>query len=152
MTFVLWLKSMAQIDHLWYLRRGPRRHRSRLSGSSARYITPYKRGREVKVIRKRGRWKKKPKAVAFFTALPMLFEREAMAQAAMNNMPHRIRFDSDSFLIGIDNHASYCMSNKREHFEGPLRLLRGKKLRGIACSVDIIGTGTLVWQWEDDTG
>eukprot|EP00957_Ditylum_brightwellii_P030270 2292210-Ditylum_brightwellii.AAC.1 len=44
------------------------------------------------------------------------------------------------------------MPNKREHFEGPLKPMKGKKLRGIARSIDIAAMGTLVWRWEDDAG
>eukprot|EP00957_Ditylum_brightwellii_P127827 9748736-Ditylum_brightwellii.AAC.1 len=75
-----------------------------------------------------------------------------MFNAEIDAMLHRVKFDSDSFIIGIDNHALYCMPNKREHFEGPLKPMKEEKLRGISRLIDIAAMGTLVWQWEDDVG
>eukprot|EP00957_Ditylum_brightwellii_P189902 14456968-Ditylum_brightwellii.AAC.1 len=68
---------------------------------------PYNWKRERKVVRKHGRWKKKHAITAYFMAMPLLFETVAMSNAEINAMPHRVKFASDSFIIGIDNHASY---------------------------------------------
>ncbi len=48
--------------------------------------------------------------------MPILFH----ALRSSTPHPHRAKrchFDTDSFKIGIDNHASRCMSNNRAHFE-----------------------------------
>eukprot|EP00957_Ditylum_brightwellii_P208656 15358395-Ditylum_brightwellii.AAC.1 len=46
--------------------------------------------------------------------------------------------------------AMQLLFETRERFEGSLKPMKGKKLRGIAHSIDIAAMGTLVWQWEDD--
>ena len=54
-------------------------------------------------------------------------------------------FDSDSFLIGVDNHASRCMANAPHLFED-LRLTPShKKVDGIGERLEVKGTGTLAF-------
>ena len=63
-----------------------------------------------------------------------------------------MRFDSDSFIIGIDQGSSATISNNSKHFRS-LSLVATKVigvdgvLRGIAA-----GIGTVSWQVEDDNG
>ena len=64
-----------------------------------------------------------------------------------------VRFDSDSYLMGVDGHVSYCMSNRKDQFDGDLKLIKAdhhvdRKGSGIA----IKGIGTFKFKLEDDDG
>ena len=65
----------------------------------------------------------------------------------------RCRFDTDSFKIGVDNHASRCMSNNLAHFVD-FRPTHGNgaMVGGIQGGLSIRGEGTLVFNVEDDDG
>jgi len=61
-----------------------------------------------------------------------------------------VRFDLDSFPIGIDNHASRCMANAPHLFED-LRLNdNAGEVNGIGKGLAIMGTGTFKFSIEDD--
>jgi len=63
-----------------------------------------------------------------------------------------VRFDSDSFPIGINNHASRCMANAPHLFED-LRLNDSAgEVNGIGEGLAIMGTGTFKFSIEDDIG
>ena len=62
------------------------------------------------------------------------------------------RPDSDSFTIGVDTHASYCMSNNKNHFVGPITPVGASKVIGVNRTLPIQGTGTVVWKPNDDEG
>ena len=36
-----------------------------------------------------------------------------------------VRFDSDSYLMGVDGHALYCMANRTDQFDGDLKIIEG---------------------------
>jgi hypothetical protein len=56
--------------------------------------------------------------------------------------PPPVRFDSDYYLIGVDNHASRCMANAPHLFED-LHLDDNKgQVDGINSGLDIAGQGT----------
>ena len=64
-------------------------------------------------------------------------------------------FDSDSFIIHIDNGASATMSNKRDHFETlhPLKPNESNHIAGVNGGViPVKGRGTVKWKLEDDDG
>ena len=63
-----------------------------------------------------------------------------------------LRFDSDSFQIGVDNHASFCMANSPHLFEDLTLVDQGKQVNGIGAGLAIKGTGTFVMRIEDDEG
>ena len=61
------------------------------------------------------------------------------------------RFDYESYPIGIDNHASRCISNCIDDFASTIKPSK-RQLIGISGSLDIKGTGTVKWVIEDDDG
>ena len=61
------------------------------------------------------------------------------------------KWDSDSFVIGIDNHASRCMDPNIKHFTDILKC-GNKVTKGIASGLPIIAYGTVHWNIEDDHG
>jgi len=65
-----------------------------------------------------------------------------------NTLP---KFDSDSFLIGIDNHSSKCISPVLSDFVGALKPSNGV-LNGISGKLSVFGSGTVLWKWLDDEG
>ena len=64
--------------------------------------------------------------------------------------PVKGRFDTDSFRIAIDNCASYCMTNNKQHFIGkPRRTLQ--MIDGLGKQTAKL-IGTVRWNIADDTG
>ena len=61
------------------------------------------------------------------------------------------RYDTDSFLIGIDNHASYCMTNNITDFIGTPTKVR-VRVKGISGKLQAGHKGTVRWKIEDDQG
>ena len=63
------------------------------------------------------------------------------------------KFDTDSFLMGLDSYSSRCVSNQRRHFVNlkPTPNHLGS-LKGIGGNAKIEGIGTLRWTIEDDFG
>ena len=41
------------------------------------------------------------------------------------------KLDSDSFTIGVDNHASFSMSNDKKHFVGTIKQYRTSTVKGM---------------------
>ena len=91
-------------------------------------------------------------AVALSTiAMPATAYTEAYA-ATLLNQQHTARFDTDSAPIGVDNRCSGCISHEISDFLDDLRPSnRVIKGFGGARTVNVM-TGTLRWQWADDTG
>ena len=60
-------------------------------------------------------------------------------------------YDPDSFTLGIDNHASYCMTPHKSDFVGtPQRV--NVRVRGVAGVATSGLRGTVRWPLEDDDG
>ena len=68
------------------------------------------------------------------------------------NHPSQVNFDTDSFIIGVDNHASRTLSNNKRHFIGYIRRLDNVFINGINGKLPICGIGTIQWKIEDDDG
>ena len=68
--------------------------------------------------------------------------------------PSICRFDTDSFLISVDNCASRCLANNTAYFENlrPLSPLDHDHVGGINGGVDVKMMGTFVFDIEDDSG
>ncbi len=64
---------------------------------------------------------------------------------------HSIRFDSDSYPIGVDCHASRCMANSPHLFED-LKLVKMGAVKGINQGLEIKGVGTFKLKIDDDNG
>jgi hypothetical protein len=78
----------------------------------------------------------------------LALQSESMLQAA----PPLVRFDSDSYLIGVDKHASRCMANSSHLFED-LHLNNNKlQADGINSGLDIAGQGKFKFNIIDDDG
>jgi len=56
-----------------------------------------------------------------------------------------VRFDSDSFSIGINNHASRCMANAPHLFEDLHLIDNAGEVNGIGEGLAIKGTGTFTF-------
>jgi hypothetical protein len=65
--------------------------------------------------------------------------------------PGQVRFDSDSFPIRVNNHASYCMANSPHLFEN-LVLSNVGKVDGINEWLEIVGKGTFKFKIADNNG
>ena len=61
-------------------------------------------------------------------------------------------FDTDSKMVGIDNHCSACISHDQSDFVGDL-CVANKRVRGFGGAKQFkIWTGLIDWTWEDDDG
>ena len=74
------------------------------------------------------------------------------AHANTRSGANAVRFDSDSYPVGVDGHASCCMGNHPDQFEDLQLTTDGKSVSGIGSSVIIKGMGTFKFNIEDDTG
>jgi hypothetical protein len=63
--------------------------------------------------------------------------------------PGQVRFDSNSFPICVDNHASYCMANSPHLFQN-LVLSDVGKVNGINEGLEIAGKGTFKFKIVDN--
>jgi len=63
-----------------------------------------------------------------------------------------VRFNSDSFSIGIDNHASRCMANAPHLFEDLHLIDIAGEVNGIGEGLAIKGKETFKFSIEDDNG
>jgi hypothetical protein len=63
-----------------------------------------------------------------------------------------MRFDMDSFLIGIDTFASITMATRPEHFDDPILTKKGGIVKGIEGGLAIKGMGTFKFNIEDNHG
>jgi hypothetical protein len=74
------------------------------------------------------------------------------SEATLQSVSPPVRFDSDSYPIGVDSHASRCMANKAHLFED-LRLNKDKgQVDGISEGLEIAGKGTFKFNIKDDRG
>ena len=60
--------------------------------------------------------------------------------------------DTDSYMIGLDTHASKCISNSKRQFIGPIRPAKSKKIDDIDGSLEVKGIGTVEWKIQDGQG
>lgn len=79
---------------------------------------------------------------------------QVMAAKSKNNKVNlQTIFDTDLFIIGVNNHASRFISNKVEHFISPLQSANYGFIKGVGGELlEVRGKGKLVWQIEDDYG
>ena len=67
------------------------------------------------------------------------------------NISNKVRFDSDSKRILIDNCASYSISHDKEDFVGELKPVK-RQIKGIGGTLGDVQKGTIIWWIEDDYG
>ncbi len=61
-----------------------------------------------------------------------------------------VRFDSDSFAVGVDSHASRCMGNNKGLFDNLILAHTSQRLGGISKGLAIQGKCTLVININDN--
>jgi hypothetical protein len=65
---------------------------------------------------------------------------------------NNIRFDNDSFAVGVNNHASHCMGNDKRLFNNLILVRMSQRVGGISKGLAIKGKGMLVININDDNG
>ena len=78
-----------------------------------------------------------------------------MAGETKSNIDPYMSFNSDSFRIGVYNHASICMANSPHLFEDLRLTNQGTQVQGIGDigeGLQVEGTGTFVMRINDDDG
>ncbi len=63
-----------------------------------------------------------------------------------------VRFDSDSYPIGVNSHASKCIANKPHLFEDQGLNKDKEQVDGISNGLEIVGEGTSKFNIKDDEG
>jgi hypothetical protein len=63
----------------------------------------------------------------------------------------RIRFKTNSFVVGIDTFASIMFGNHPDQFED-LKMHNDTEVEGIKGGLDVKGTGTFKFHIKDDKG
>jgi hypothetical protein len=80
----------------------------------------------------------------------MLQQIAYQSKMGYSNLP-TMRFDTDSFLIGVNSFTSVTMVTRLDQFED-LILNAGQSMQGIEGGLAIKGHGTFVFDIEDDEG
>jgi hypothetical protein len=146
MTLWTWVKSMIQVDMSFGHRRKRQQHRNKKHHGPRYYI------RHIKRNSSRVRWRRSHNRLCIiytFASLPKTTNKDKY----LHKDAHQIHFDSDSFIIGIDNHASRSISNNIDHFTTALRSPKNAFIQGVGGELlTVKGEGTLVWHVEDDEG
>ncbi len=83
--------------------------------------------------------------------LPSFPQPTFTALSSTTDCTRTVQFDSNSYPIGIDTHASRCMVNA-PHLFGDLKLGEVGELEGIKSGLDIKGTGTFKFKIKDNNG
>ncbi len=83
--------------------------------------------------------------------LPTFPQPTFTALSSAINHIRTIQFNSNSYPIGIDTHASHCMV-KTPHLFEDLKLGEVGEVEGIKSGLDIKGTGTFKFKIKDDDG
>jgi hypothetical protein len=78
----------------------------------------------------------------------LALQSETMLQSA----PPPVRFDSNSYPIGVDNHASTCMANAPHLFENLHLNKNNGQVDGITSGLDIAGQGIFKFNITDNDG
>ena len=84
-----------------------------------------------------------------YLAMPAIVAKKANKRD--KNTCNKMRFDSDSKRILIDNCASYSISHDREDFVAELQPVR-RQIKGIGGTLGDVQKGTITWWIEDDNG
>ena len=145
MTFCEWLKARIKTDKFIYHKSNRfKRIKNNKSKYCRRYIAPTTCKRHTRVASKTARTCPK---VVLTTFCGMKHKHSNKCCGHCN-----FAFDSDSFEIGIDNHASACISNCAEDFISHITPCKAK-LKGITGNtIKVVGIGTVRWHWNDDQG
>jgi hypothetical protein len=75
---------------------------------------------------------------------------QPIALHATNNESGPIHFDSDSFAVGVNNHALYCMINSPHLFENLTLTGNTQQVNVISTRLAIKGKGTFKFSITDD--
>lgn len=78
------------------------------------------------------------------------YQTSHVCSAISSNKGLKFRYESDSFTIGIDNHASKCIPNDIKYFITPLTPTPNAYLKGTGGNLVVRGTGAVRWMIEDD--
>ena len=68
----------------------------------------------------------------------------------INSTCLNFQYDSDSFVVGINNHHSNSMSKNIKHFITPLTPIPNTFVKGAGGYITVMGSDTLRWRIDDD--
>ena len=144
MTLWEWIKSFINAENLLRTHRHRRMHR-KCSHCCPRYITPRHKGKPARIARKNERSICRV-CHCFSSIVNNSNDNDIKVH---QNLLH---IDSDSFITGIDSHASRCIDTNINHFVGPLKPTKRQRVKGINGWLQVKGEGAVRWRIEDDSG
>ena len=107
---------------------------------SRRYYIRYNRGKHSRIASKYNY--ARPKRRIDFVAYPSVHQANRIYD-----------FDTSSFIIGVDSHATRCISNDISHFSGTIKPIRQGHCSGFGgTKTPIVGKGSVKWKFSDDKG
>ena len=113
-----------------------------------RYISAKKKGKQQRI------GNKSKVKYNFHRIKVTTYEVSSTSASTGGGVKHtsKYKFDPDSYIIGIDNHVSRCISNDINHFITALTPTPRSYLKGIPVGLKVQGEGALVWHIDDDQG
>jgi hypothetical protein len=157
MKFLAWIKSYLDLRRALRYRKKKQCVSSRKVAHGCRaYLTGSHRRATHKYKSTRIAIKRYVGLIVVARALPAFMEASS-PKSDINLEPHQAKFDSDSFLIGIDNHASVCIFNNKDHaitdiVPWPTTRKEPSVMDFGGGTSAIKGQATIRWQLEDDAG
>ena len=105
-----------------------------------RYISAKRKGKTTKI------GNKSKIGYTFLQAKPAV---HVYSKITTDSIDPKVGFDTGSYSIGADNHASRTISNRIAHFITPLTPTPNTILLGAGGDLKIKGMGTLQWKVEN---
>jgi hypothetical protein len=100
MTLWAWVKSMIQVDMFFGHRQKRQQHRNNKHHGPRYFI------RHIKQNSSRVCWRRSHNRFCIFHVFASISKTTIKKDKKLHKDAHQIHFNSDSFIIGIDNHAS----------------------------------------------
>ena len=136
-------ETFIDVCHAWVMtsvRTQKKFQRKRSKPKCPRY---YARTRYRNCIRSRRAYRRK----GWLHTVTVLFACSAASKTNQSSRP----FDGESFPIGVDTHASYCLTNDIKDFiDKPIKV--HVRIKGIKGQLASAWKGTVRWPIEDDHG
>ena len=142
MTFGEWIRYIVKVDKALtqISKTCLKRKKNRISEVTfaKRYCVQGHRGRHSRVVTKTSNC---PNLLLYLICI-----------TSANNNGNKARFDSDSFIIGVDNNAFKTIYNHISCFIRNFWSLPHKHIKGISGQISIKGQVTVRYNIEDDEG
>ena len=143
MTVKMWITSISPEFNFKTRMKCDTRRKYNNKKRCRRYISAKRKGKTTKI------GNKSKIRYTFLQAKPAVY---VCSKITTDSIDPKVGFDTGSYSIGVDNHASRTISNRIAHFITPLTPTPNTILLGAGGNLKVKGMGTLQWKIEDDYG